>query len=198
MSTDDFAPMTPEELAAEGVTALPDKEVVTILDLAADVDLAIDGAAPIHLAVALNANDVTPIDAAVSANLLSDGSRPWRPVLPGTTTSPVADAVTVRDTDRQRGPFDDQHAHQLAELVDQHVPERVDRYVADQLAEPEWDDLRHDIRADVEPDHGVPHAQSVPGTHHRGHDIVTVVVSIGLRRRGSRPGRAGVTECARC
>ena len=61
-------------MASEGITALPDKEVVSILDLAADVDLAIDGAAPIDLAVALNANVVAPIDAAVSANLLSDGS----------------------------------------------------------------------------------------------------------------------------
>ena len=74
MSTDETAPLTPEELAGEGVTALPDKEVVSILDLAADVDLAIDGAAPVDLAVALNANVVAPIDAAVSANLLSDGS----------------------------------------------------------------------------------------------------------------------------
>src|SRR5919112_1399681 len=74
MNSDEFAPYTPEELAAEGVSALPDKEVVSILDLAADVDLAIDGAAPIDLAVALNANVVAPIDAAVSANLLSDGS----------------------------------------------------------------------------------------------------------------------------
>src|SRR4051812_19099567 len=74
MSNQDSAPLTPEELAGEGVTALPDKEVVSILDLAADVDLAIDGAAPIDLAVALNANVVAPIDAAVSANLLSDGS----------------------------------------------------------------------------------------------------------------------------
>ena len=74
MSTDEFAPLTPEELAGEGVTALPDKEVISILDLAADIDLAIDGAAPIDLAVALNANVVAPIDAAVSANLLSDGS----------------------------------------------------------------------------------------------------------------------------
>src|SRR3989337_3650485 len=74
MSTDEFAPFTPEELAAEGVTALPDKEVVSILDLAADIDIAIDGAAPIDLAIALNANVVAPIDAAVSANLLSDGS----------------------------------------------------------------------------------------------------------------------------
>src|SRR5688572_9707315 len=74
MSTDEFRLVTAEELAAEGVTALPDKEVVSILDLAADIDLAIDGAAPIDLAVALNANVVAPIDAAVGANLLSDGS----------------------------------------------------------------------------------------------------------------------------
>ena len=74
MSTDESAPLTAEELAQEGVTALPDKEVISILDLAADVDLAIDGAAPIDLAVALNANVVAPIDAAVSTNILSDGS----------------------------------------------------------------------------------------------------------------------------
>ena len=74
MSTDEFAPMTLEELAAEGVIAVPDKEVISVLDLAADIDLAIDGAAPIDLAIALNANVVAQIDAAVSANLLSNGS----------------------------------------------------------------------------------------------------------------------------
>ena len=74
MDTNEPVPLTPEELAGEGATALPDKEVVSILDLAADIDLAIDGAAPVDLAIALNANVVAPIDAAVSANLLSDGS----------------------------------------------------------------------------------------------------------------------------
>src|SRR5919107_2115957 len=74
MSTDEFAPFTPEELALEGVTALPDKEVISILDLAADVDLAIDGAAPIDLAIALNANVMAPIAGAVSANVLSNGA----------------------------------------------------------------------------------------------------------------------------
>jgi hypothetical protein len=62
------------ELAAEDGTALPDKEVVSILDLNADIDLAIDAAAPIDLAVAANANVAAPIDAAASANILSDGS----------------------------------------------------------------------------------------------------------------------------
>jgi hypothetical protein len=74
MTTSESAPLTPEELAGEGVTALPDKEVISILDLAADIDLAIDGAAPIDLAIALNANVLAPITAGVSANVLSDGS----------------------------------------------------------------------------------------------------------------------------
>src|SRR3954470_22367803 len=74
MSAEEFTPFTHEELGMEGVTALPAKEVMSILDLAADIDLAIDGAAPIDLAVALNANIMAPIEAAVSANLLSDDS----------------------------------------------------------------------------------------------------------------------------
>ena len=44
--------LSAEDMAAESATALPDKEVVSILDLNADLDLAIDAAAPIDLAVA--------------------------------------------------------------------------------------------------------------------------------------------------
>jgi hypothetical protein len=67
--------LTPEELAAEDITALPDKEVVSILDLNVDADLALDLAAPIDLAVAANANVAAPIDAAAAANVLSIGSQ---------------------------------------------------------------------------------------------------------------------------
>ena len=66
--------LTPEELESEEATALPDKEVVSILDLQVDADLALDLAAPIDLAVAANANVAAPIDAAVGANVLSAGS----------------------------------------------------------------------------------------------------------------------------
>ena len=59
---------------AQGGTALPDKEVASILDLNADLDLGINAAAPIDLAVAANANVAAPIDAAASANILSFGS----------------------------------------------------------------------------------------------------------------------------
>ena len=62
------------ELAAEEGIALPDKEVVSILDLNADLNLAIDTAAPIDLGVAANANVAAPIDAGVGANVLSEGS----------------------------------------------------------------------------------------------------------------------------
>jgi hypothetical protein len=66
--------LTPEELAAEQITELPDKEAVSILDLNVDVDLALDLASPIDLAVGANANVAAPIDAAVGANVLSAGS----------------------------------------------------------------------------------------------------------------------------
>jgi hypothetical protein len=68
---DDLRPLSPDELAAETGAALPDKEVISLLDLNADLDLAIDAAAPIDLAVAANANVAAPIDAAVGANVLS-------------------------------------------------------------------------------------------------------------------------------
>ncbi|RBY90516.1 peptidoglycan-binding protein [Blastococcus sp. TBT05-19] len=64
-------PLSPEELAAETGAALPDKEVISLLDLNADLDIALDAAAPIDLAVAANANVAAPIDAAAAANVLS-------------------------------------------------------------------------------------------------------------------------------
>jgi hypothetical protein len=66
--------LTPEELAAEAGTALPAKEVMSLLDLNANLDLAIDDASPIGLAVGANANIAAPIEAAVGANVLSPGS----------------------------------------------------------------------------------------------------------------------------
>ena len=58
-----MTPLTDDELMAQAGTALPDKEVVWLLDLNADLDLALDAAAPIDLAVAANANVAAPIDA---------------------------------------------------------------------------------------------------------------------------------------
>jgi hypothetical protein len=63
--------LTRAELEAEAGTALPAKEVISLLDLNVDVDLALALAAPIDLAVAANAQAALPIDAAVSANILS-------------------------------------------------------------------------------------------------------------------------------
>ncbi|GAA1788874.1 hypothetical protein GCM10009712_40250 [Pseudarthrobacter sulfonivorans] len=70
----EMRPLTDDELLLEQTTALPDKEVASVLDLNADLDLGIDAAAPIDLAVAANANVAAPIDAAASANILSFGS----------------------------------------------------------------------------------------------------------------------------
>ena len=71
---DEPIPMSQDELAAEGATALPDKEVLSLLDLNANLDLALDVAAPIDLAVGANANIAAPINASVGANVLSVGS----------------------------------------------------------------------------------------------------------------------------
>jgi hypothetical protein len=73
-SEHDLTPLSSEELAAEAGTALPDKEVLSLLDLNVDIDLLLDLAAPIDLAVAANANIAAPIDAAVGANVLSTDS----------------------------------------------------------------------------------------------------------------------------
>src|SRR5947209_15064113 len=82
--SDDLAPrLTPEELAAESGTALPAKEVMSLLDLNANIDLALDTAAPIDLAVGANANIAAPINAAVDANVLSVGSQSSAEALQG-------------------------------------------------------------------------------------------------------------------
>src|ERR671928_448440 len=60
-----------DEIEAEGATALPDKEVLSLLDVNANVDLGLDLAAPVDLAAAANLNVAAPIEAAASANLLS-------------------------------------------------------------------------------------------------------------------------------
>lgn len=88
MSEDpELQPLSDEELAAEGITPLPDKEVASILDLNADLNLGIEAAAPIDLGVAANANVAAPIDASASANVLSVGS----------TSAGVADQGTLID-----------------------------------------------------------------------------------------------------
>ena len=74
MTRDSLPALSSADLDAQSARLLPDKELVSLLDLNVDLDLAIDLSAPIDLAVAANANVAAPIDAAVSANLLTIGS----------------------------------------------------------------------------------------------------------------------------
>src|SRR4051812_19075009 len=60
-----------EEVEGEAATSLPNKEVLSLLDVNANVDLGLDLAAPVDLAVAANLNVAAPIEAAASANVLS-------------------------------------------------------------------------------------------------------------------------------
>jgi hypothetical protein len=64
-------PVSLDEIEAEEATALPSKEVMSLLDINANVDLGLDLAAPVDLAVAANLNVAAPIEAAAAANVLS-------------------------------------------------------------------------------------------------------------------------------
>jgi hypothetical protein len=60
-----------DEIEAEDAVSLPNKEVMSLLDVNANVDLGLDLAAPVDLAVAANLNVAAPIEASASANVLS-------------------------------------------------------------------------------------------------------------------------------
>jgi hypothetical protein len=60
-----------DEIEAEDAVSLPNKEVMSLLDVNANVDLGLDLAAPVDLAVAANLNVAAPIEAAAAANVLS-------------------------------------------------------------------------------------------------------------------------------
>jgi hypothetical protein len=75
--------LSAEEMEAQDASTLPDREAMStldptgttsLLDIDANIDAALDIAAPIDAAVAANANVAAPIDAAVSANALSPGA----------------------------------------------------------------------------------------------------------------------------
>jgi hypothetical protein len=66
--------VTPEEINAESAVSLPNKEVLSLLDVNANVDLGLDLAAPVDLAAAANLNVAAPIEAAATANVLSPGA----------------------------------------------------------------------------------------------------------------------------
>jgi hypothetical protein len=60
-----------DEIEAEDAVSLPNKEVMSLLDVNANVDLGLDLAAPVDLAAAANLNVAAPIEASASANVLS-------------------------------------------------------------------------------------------------------------------------------
>jgi hypothetical protein len=75
MSTPNREQLSEQELEQQQAQDLPGREAMSLLDVQADLNLALDLAAPIDAAVAANANVAAPIDASVSANLLSAGSQ---------------------------------------------------------------------------------------------------------------------------
>src|SRR3954451_10792930 len=64
-----------DDIEAESAVSLPNKEVLSLLDVNANVDLGLDLAAPVDLAAAANLNVAAPIEAAASANVLSSDAQ---------------------------------------------------------------------------------------------------------------------------
>src|SRR5579875_1332516 len=62
------------DIDSEDAVSLPNKEVLSLLDVNANVDLGLDLAAPVDLAAAANLNVAAPIEAAATANVLSPGA----------------------------------------------------------------------------------------------------------------------------
>ena len=62
----ELTPLSQDELAAEGGTALPDKELISLLDFNLYLDLSVGAAVPFDLAVTANANAAGPIAAAAA------------------------------------------------------------------------------------------------------------------------------------
>ena len=97
--------LTAEELAAHDAAALPDREAMStiptsLLDLDVDVDAALDLAAPVDAGVALNANAALPIDAAVSANILSPGAYSGAEAEQISVINQDLDGVAIADPDQ--------------------------------------------------------------------------------------------------
>jgi hypothetical protein len=103
MFVSDMSQVSAEELAAEGASALPDKEVMSLLDLNVNLDLALDAAAPIDLAVGANANIAAPINASVGANVLSAGSTAGAQALQGTAIDQGIDGDATATAAQQSG-----------------------------------------------------------------------------------------------
>ena len=97
--------LTPEELASQDAAALPDREAMStiptsLLDLDVNLDAALDLAAPVDAGIALNANAALPIDAAVSANVLSPGAESGAMAEQTSVINQDLDGVAIADPDQ--------------------------------------------------------------------------------------------------
>jgi len=97
--------LTPEELATHDAAALPDREAMStiptsLLDLDVNVDAALDLAAPVNAGIAANANAALPIDAAVSANILSPGASSGAAAEQVSVINQELDGVAIADPDQ--------------------------------------------------------------------------------------------------
>src|ERR1700761_42158 len=85
-----------EEIESEGAVSLPNKEVLSLLDVNANVDLGLDLAAPVDLAAAARLNVAAPIEATASANVLSpDAQAGAEAYQPGSVDQTISGSATA-------------------------------------------------------------------------------------------------------
>jgi len=92
--------LSPEELQAEIGIALPDKEVVSILDLNVDVDVLLDAASPIDLAAAAQLNVGAALDAAAGASVLAFDSTAHADVQQETMITQILHADAIAESNQ--------------------------------------------------------------------------------------------------
>lgn len=97
--------LSAEELATHDAAALPDREAMStiptsLLDLDVNLDAALDLTAPVDAGIALNANAALPIDAAVSANILSPGAESGAQAEQISVINQDLDGVAIADPDQ--------------------------------------------------------------------------------------------------
>jgi hypothetical protein len=97
--------LSDDELEDQHAAALPDREAMSVLptsllDLDVNVDAALDLAAPVNAGIAANANAALPIDASVSANVLSPGAESGAAAQQVSSISQNLDGVAIADPDQ--------------------------------------------------------------------------------------------------
>jgi hypothetical protein len=154
--------LTPDELQAEIGIALPDKEVVSILDLNVDVDVLLDAASPIDLAAAAQLNVAAAIDAAAGASVLAFDSSAYAEVQQETMITQLLDADAFAESNQ---------VSDISQTDEAEPPPTPGEEVTPELGLFEGPLLNVDVDVDVDADLAAPIAGAVAANANVGAPI---------------------------